>query len=136
MKLDNIKSRTTWSDAAASLNRNSAKISAELNRLKDATYLNKGYFSTEEELNEAYPASAVGSKAYVGARYPYAIYLWNGSGWENSGETGGEESVNLGDYYTKEETREVVEEYHVILSQSEYDALEVKEDKLYFTFED
>lgn len=136
MKLDNIKNSTTWSDAAASLNRNSAKISAELNRLKDATCLNKGYYLSESDLNAAYPAGTAGAKAYVGSSYPYAIYLWDGSRWVDTGETGGEESVDLGNYYTKEETKDAIEEYHVIMSQSEYDALETKEDKLYFTFED
>lgn len=72
----------------------------------DDSLRNKGYFATVEALQAAYPIAVSGSKAYVGVTYPFAIYLWDAtaSTWVDSGETGGEESVNLGDYYTKEET--------------------------------
>ena len=78
----------------------------------DNSLRNKGYFATVEALQAAYPIAVSGSKAYVGVTYPYAIYLWDAatSAWMDSGETGGEESVDLGDYYTKEETDEKVAE--------------------------
>lgn len=138
MVLDSIKLQTTWNDAASRINSNTQKIGNELDKLRAATYKNKGYFASAEALASAYPTGSAGSIAYVGTSYPYAIYVWDTStlSWVDSGETGGEETVELGDYYTKEETKEVVEDYHVILSQAAYDALATKEDKLYFTYEE
>lgn len=136
MKLENIKTQTTWNDASESINRNSLKIATELSKLGNATYKNKGYFATAETLVGAYPTSSIGSKAYVGTNYPYAIYVWDGSAWVDSGETGGDESVALDDYYTKEETESLVEDYHIVLTQDEYDALGTYEDKLYFCTEE
>lgn len=135
MELQTIQTQTTWNDAAERINRNNLKIATELAKLGASTYKNKGYFATAESLVNAYPTASAGSIAYVGSSYPYAIYVWNGS-WVDSGETGGDESVNLGDYYSKEETKEVVEDFHVFLTQEAYDALETKEEKLYFCYEE
>lgn len=138
MKLDRIKTNTTWSDASASINSNNDKIAESIARLKDATYKNKGYFVSADALKTAYPTATAGSKAYVGTAYPYSVYMWSSvaNDWVDSTLKGGEETVNLVDYYTKEETQDIIDDYHIILSQDEYDALEVKEDKLYFTYED
>lgn len=135
MELEQVKLQTTWNDAAERINRNSTKVASELTKLQNATYKNKGYFATAESLVASYPTASAGSIAYVGASYPYAIYVWNGS-WTNSGATGGEEEVSLGDYYTKEETNRVVEDFHTILTQEQYDSLGAYEDKLYFCTED
>ena len=135
MELQTIQTQTTWNDAAERINRNNLKIATELTKLGASTYKNKGYFATAESLVNAYPTASAGSIAYVGSSYPYAIYVWNGA-WVDSGETGGDESVNLGDYYTKEETARVVEDYHTVLTQEEYDNLGSYEDKLYFCTED
>jgi hypothetical protein len=135
MELQTIHTRTTWNDAAERINHNNLKIATELAKLGASTYKNKGYFATAESLVNAYPTASAGSIAYVGSSYPYAIYVWNGS-WVDSGETGGDESVPLGDYYTKEETARVVEDYHTVLTQEEYDNLGSYEDKLYFCTED
>ena len=135
MELEQVKLQTTWNDAAERINRNSTKVASELTKLQNATYKNKGYFATAESLVNAYPTASAGSIAYVGSSYPYAIYVWNGS-WTNSGATGGEEEVSLGDYYTKEETNRVVEDFHTVLTQEQYDNLGAYEDKLYFCTED
>lgn len=80
--------------------------------LEESTIKNCGYFSTLEALQQSYPKASAGSKAYVGASYPYAIYLWDtaSSAWVDSGATGGEENVKLEDYYTKENVDEKVTE--------------------------
>lgn len=138
MEFEKIKTQTTWSDAAASLNRTNERIGVELDRLGAATYKNKGYFLTVDALRATFPKASAGARAYVGTSYPYSIYLWSGysNTWVDSGTTGGDETVNLRDYYTKEETMKVIDDYHVVLSQTAYDALMEKEDKLYFTYED
>ena len=104
MELENIKTQTTWSDAAESINSNNLKIITEVTKLQGATYKNKGYFKTLADLQSAYPNAGPGSKAYIGVSYPYAIYLWENNSWVDSGVTGGEESVNLEQFYTKDET--------------------------------
>lgn len=104
MELEQVKLQTTWNDAAESINSNNLKIITEVTKLQSATYKNKGYFTSLTDLQSAYPSASSGSKAYVGTKYPYAIYLWQNEGWVNSGQTGGEENVNLSQFYTKEET--------------------------------
>lgn len=160
MEAVNIKTQTTWADAAAQINSNTQKIVAEVNRLGGATYKNMGYFLTLAALKSAYPTASMGAKAYVGSKFPYAVYLWNDSSntWIDSGQTGGNESLNLGNYYTKDETNTIVsgyytkqeaatlfrteeqtaeqiEQYHVVLSQEDYDALETKGDRFYYIIE-
>lgn len=135
MELSTIKLQTTWNDAAERINRNNLKIAAELTKLGASTYKNKGYFATAESLVSAYPTASAGSIAYVGSSYPYAIYAWNGS-WVDSGETGGDETVNLGDYYTKEETHEAIKDEYEVIPQEVYDSLENKEEKLYFCYDE
>lgn len=117
MNLNSIPTEGNWNVIASKLNGNFDKVDVELTKIKGATIANKGYFKTLEELQSAYPSPSMGSKAYVGVTYPFNIYMWNGSEWENSGETGGEESVNLGDYYTKEETNEKLAETDAKLSE-------------------
>lgn len=138
MELENINTRTTWNDAAERINRNGLKVATEITKLQNATYKNKGYFSSVDSLLSAYPSASEGCIAYVGTSYPYTIYVWSKAvnTWLNSGKTGGSESVNLEEYYTKEETEQVVADYHTVLTQEQYDSLESYEDKLYFCTED
>ena len=116
---------------------------------------NKGYYSTVESLTKLHPDPRKGSRAYVGDSYPYAIYVWNDVDcvWEDSGETGGTETVPLGEYYkmnqvdayfvskeeltnyaTTEQIRELIKEEFTPISKEDYDNLHVKEDKLYFVY--
>jgi hypothetical protein len=179
MEINEIDQKGTWGKAAGAINTNFAKINVAIKSLQDVTILNKGYFKTEEELVSTHSRSIAGAKAYVGSAYPYKIYLWShdDNAWIDSGEFGGEEQVNLGNYYTKEETiakeevlREEVQEdydskianvnatientkvelqndvddkiadvrddYDNVMTQEAYDAIEVKEDKFYFIYEE
>jgi hypothetical protein len=111
---------------------------SRIQKVENATYKNKGYYATVEALNTAFPKGSVGSKAYVGTNYPYAIYAWDTAtnSWVNTNETGGDESVSLEDYYTKEEVNTMFADKQEVLTQEEYDALPVKDaDKLYFCYE-
>lgn len=139
MELEIIKTSTTWNDAAGSINNNLAKVQTELMKLGSATYKNKGYFADEDALIAAFPTAGAGSKAYVGTNYPYAIYVWNNDtkAWEDSGDMGGDETVELGQYYTKDEVDEAIDNTFQVMSQSTYDALvEKDEDTIYFIYED
>lgn len=138
MELEKVRLQTTWSDATERINRNNLKVATEVTKLQLATYKNKGYFATADSLVASIPTASAGSRAYVGRTYPYAIYLWDEAtrAWIDSGETGGDETIELGEYYTKEETHEAIKDEYEVLPQEVYDALTEKEDKLYFCYEE
>ena len=108
MELNAIQQQSTWGDASAQINENFTKVGVAIEGIKDATTRNKGYYATAADLQSAFPTAPIGSKAYVGTSYPYAIYTWSGSVWVDSGQTGGEESLNLGDYYNKIEVADKI----------------------------
>ena len=135
MELQTIQTQTTWNDAAERINRNNLKIATELMKLGSATYKNKGYFKSLPDLQSAFPTTSSGSIAWVGTKYPFALFRWDDSAWVTDGTTGGDESLDLSQYYTKEEVNEAIANSIVLLSQSEYDALPVKEDKWYATYD-
>ena len=105
MELESVKSQTNWNEASSTINNNNSKIAIELHKLGNSTYKNKGYFKTLADLQGQYPTSSIGSIAYVGTSYPFSIYLWNETtgAWVNSGAKGGDEALDLDNYYTKSE---------------------------------
>ena len=135
MELESVKSQTNWNEASSTINNNNSKIAIELHKLGNSTYKNKGYFKTLSDLQTAYPTSSIGSIAWVGTAYPFTLYRWDGSAWVTDGTTGGDESLDLSQYYTKEEVNEAIANSIEFLPQSAYDALEVKEDKWYATYD-
>ena len=135
MELESVKSQTNWNEASSTINNNNSKIAIELHKLGNSTYKNKGYFKTLADLQGQYPTSSIGSIAWVGTAYPFTLYRWDGSSWVTDGTTGGDESLDLSQYYTKEEVNEAIANSIEFLPQSAYDALEVKEDKWYATYD-
>lgn len=120
MGMNRINTKTDWGVAAADINSNFDTLTAEVTKLKYATTRNKGYYSDASALLAGQPVASVGDIAFVGVAYPYAIWKWTGDGWMDSGETGGDESVNLGDYYTKAE----IDSRKVVLTEEEWDAMD------------
>ena len=110
MELNKINSTGSWGNVAEDINQNFSKVNNAVEQVKNATTRNKGYFSTEADLKSAFTTANVGDIAYVGGAYPYKIWKWNGSAWADSGQYGGDEQVNLGNYYTKAEADEKVDE--------------------------
>ena len=108
MGLNKIDSQVTWGRAAESLNANFNHINSDMEKMKNASFRNKGYFLTEADMKAAYPTANVGDKAYVGTSESFAIWVYGTNGWKNSGKTGGDESVDLEQYYTKTEVDEIV----------------------------
>ena len=110
MELDNIKQQTTWNDAAESINSNFAKVDIEIEKLKNVTTRDKGYYQTVEALTAAHPTASVGSRAFVGYVAPYAVYVWDKatSKWVDTGETITDATLDLGDYYTKTDVDNLV----------------------------
>lgn len=126
-------------------------VKAYIDALEDK---NKGYYTSLDVLQEVYPNPRPGSRAYVGNQYPYDIYVYENDEWIMTGETGGDESVQLDNYYTKQEaddqfvTIEQIADYpttddlddifegkFTIMSLDDYNSLLVKEEKLYFCTE-
>lgn len=103
MELNTINAQSTWGKESDNLNKNFQKVDTEITKLQNSTYKNKGYFSTEEALKEAFPTASVGVKAYVGTSYPYVIWVWEDGAWTDSGKTGGDESLNLNEYIKEED---------------------------------
>lgn len=135
MELQTIQTTTTWNEAAGRINSNNQKIDLEVEKLKNATYKHKGYFKNLPDLQATYPTSSFGSIAWVGQRYPFALFRWNGTAWATDGTTGGDENLDLSQYYTKEEVNEAIANSIEFLPQSAYDALAVKEEKWYATYD-
>lgn len=157
MELNTIKQDSTWGEASSAINTNFNKIDISIEGLRDATVRNKGYYKTSDELIALNPTAPAGAKAYVGSYFPYDIYLWDSSTmtWVYSGDKGGDESLDLDNYYTKDEQLmreklivtqiqknlsdaidDVKDDYDNVMSEEAYEALAVKEDKFYFTYED
>ena len=110
MKLHGIEKTGAWSEISATLNNNFQRIENAVEALNYATRKNKGYFKSVDELRNTVPFANKGEIAYVGTTSPYAIYEWNGQ-WVDTGEVH-TETVELGNYYTKEETDEVIGEWN------------------------
>ena len=89
MGLNNINSKSTWGQAASDINTNFTTISSDLNKVKNATTKNKGFFTSLSDLQSYVKQATVGDWAYVGTSYPLTIYKYNGSIWVDSGVFGG-----------------------------------------------
>ena len=102
--------RTAWKNESAQINSNFEKINTELERLKNITTRDKGYYQTVEALVAAYPTAPSGSRAFVGYAAPYAVYIWDDatSAWVDTGQTITDPTIDLGDYYTKEDVDNLI----------------------------
>lgn len=116
MKLKKVENQTIWNVAADTINSNNSKINEAVTRLENATYKNKGYFKSLEELQNAFPSPSNGSRAFVGNNPPYAIYICENGSWTYSGEGDDNEDIVLDNLYTKDDI--------VWLPQEEFDAMD------------
>lgn len=90
MDFNNISTgHITWSQAATDMNENFGKVSTEIEKLKNATTRNKGFFNTAAELTSSFKSAAMGDFAYVGTSYPLTIYRYDGLSWVASEVVGG-----------------------------------------------
>lgn len=110
MELNTIRTTVNWGTAAYDLNSNFEKVNVAVEQVKSATIRIKGYFSSSDELIAEYPRASIGDIAYVKSEGydPYERWVWNGSSWEGSGLSGGNDNVNLGNYYNKEQVDNLI----------------------------
>ena len=110
MELNTIPNAGTWDKTSDRLNQNFTKIGTEIEKIKNSTSKNKGYYDTSDDLKENVKTGTIGDKAYVGLSYPYQIWKWDGTTWYDTEQTGGEEYVDLDNYYSKEEINSLNDE--------------------------
>ena len=149
--LSQIKTDSNWGLEAPKLNQNFQNISTDILKLKNSTTRFKGYHTSEEGLKSKYPAPQSGDYAWVGTPYPGKVYDVVNGQWNNTDQDPPDESVDLVDYYTKEEINSVIEgqdekiaevkrefeEKDVFLTAEEYENLLDKDpNKVYFIYED
>ena len=106
MELNKIQSSGSWGKAADDLNQNFSKVNNAVEQVKNATTRNKGYFSTDTALKSAFKSASLGDIAYVqnSNLLPFERWEWDGTQWIATGVAGGDQKVELGDYYTKDVT--------------------------------
>lgn len=99
--LNNVPSSGTYGVAINEVNHNFGLVKVAIDGLEARTIRSKGLFQTAAALNATYPSPIVGDYAYVGSGLPAEIYVCVTAGtWIDSGQTGGSETINLGDYST------------------------------------
>lgn len=99
--LNNVPSSGTYGGAINEVNHNFSLVKGAIDGLEGRTIRSKGLFPTVAALNAAYPSPIVGDYAYVGSGLPAEIYDCVTAGtWHDTGQTGGSETINLGDYST------------------------------------
>lgn len=86
MALNKVSNTGNWGDQANIINENNTKVAVELEKLKQATSSNYGYFNTSDDLVKIqYPVD--NHIALVGIAPPYAIWKYDSrTGWSDTGE--------------------------------------------------
>lgn len=107
--LSQIKTDSNWGLEAPKLNQNFQNISTDILKLKNSTIRFKGYHTSEEGLKSKYPAPQSGDYAWVGTPYPGKVYDVVNGQWHNTNQDPPAESVDLANYYTKEEINSITE---------------------------
>ncbi|MDH8702369.1 hypothetical protein M2138_001731 [Dysgonomonadaceae bacterium PH5-43] len=99
MDLNNIPSTGKWSEASAGINENFNKANIEIEKLKNTSVRDKGYFSSEALLKAAWPSPVVGDKAWAGSPYPGTVYECRVAGtWTNTGNVPDVPEVDLNNW--------------------------------------
>ena len=86
MNLNEIKTNARWGDAATDINENFSRTNIEVEKLKNSTLRDKGYFSTDVLLKAAWPSPVRGDFAWAGSPYPGTVWECKVAGtWTNTG---------------------------------------------------
>jgi hypothetical protein len=86
MEFVTIQTSDKWGNAATDINDNFFRAGIEIDKLKDSTTRDKGYFSTLALLTAAWPDPEKGDVAWVGNPYPGTVYECQVAGtWVDTG---------------------------------------------------
>lgn len=80
MELKQVKTVTTWEEAAKAINDNNQSIKTQMDKLSPKM---RGFFMRAEDLESHIPQGAYGDIAFVGENPPFNTYIWNGTSWED-----------------------------------------------------
>lgn len=99
-QLEKILTQTTWADASSAINTNNDALYVAVTTVENATFRQKGYFTSVESLMSAYPTAEEGSQAFVynasnSPSSPYDIYSYFNGAWIDTGLDGGSTTVDL-----------------------------------------
>lgn len=107
-----------------SLTSNSRSIAASANsvRLLNEKIENnssfKGLFTSLDDLKKKLRSGNNGDWAIVGEGIPAPIYIWNKNGWEATGGQYTGSTIDLNNYYTKEDVANYTDDYNVSKNHS------------------
>lgn len=130
-ELNNIPKEGTWGAASDILNDNFAKMAVDIEKIKNATTRNKGYYTTVDVLSSSFPTAPIGSIAYVGSNFPFTLYRFENGSWINTGITGGDEQVDLSEYVKADQIADALfvqtteEEIERMIQNGTYDPTKV-----------
>jgi DNA-binding protein H-NS len=86
MNLNEIRTNGKWGDAATNINENFSRTNVEIEKMKNRTIRDKGYFSTEALLKAAWPSPVRGDFAWAGSPYPGTVWeCGTAETWTNTG---------------------------------------------------
>ncbi len=99
MDLNEIKTSGKWGDAATGINENFSRTNVEIEKLKNTTIRDKGYFSTLVYLKLAWPSPVKGDVAWVGSPYPGTVWECKLAGeWTDTSEVPEVPGVDLNNW--------------------------------------
>lgn len=105
--ISQVKKESNWGDASTTINSNFQNLNTDLEKVKSSTTKFKGYFTSESSLKDKYPSPQSGDTAWVGEPYPGKVYDVQSGQWHNTNTAPDTGSVDLQDYATKAEVKEL-----------------------------
>ena len=86
MNLVTLSTDGQWGGAADDVNENFSRVNMEVERLRNATVNNKGYFTDVSLLIAAWPSPSAGDFAWAGSPFPGTVYECRVAGaWTDTG---------------------------------------------------
>jgi hypothetical protein len=101
--LENVQADSNWGAESARINKNFSALSTEVEKMRMSVSLNVPLFSSVSEATSKILSPYEGKLVLIGNSLPAPVYRWSGTGWVNTGVSGGSASIPLSDYYTKDE---------------------------------
>lgn len=102
--LNTITANSNWGVESTKINQNFTNLNMELVKLGNTYGIKVPLCGSVDEAKELIKNPYEGQFVLIGTSLPAPVYKWTGTEWQDTGMTGGDASVSLENYYTKEET--------------------------------